>query len=112
MLTIQYYTPEERERLIAEFADKFLIEERNIAEGNFLVFSDEPAKPPVQMVTVPKAEFDAIKNTQKELDAVKEESKELKLAIAESAEVQQQDNLENQLAVAELVETLTNKGVL
>lgn len=53
-----------------------------------------------------------IKDLQKELNIVKEENKELKLAIVESAEAQQQDKIENQLAIAEVVETLTNKGVL
>lgn len=46
------------------------------------------------------------------LELLQEETQKLKLAIAESAEVQQQDNTENQLAIAELVETLTNKEVL
>lgn len=53
-----------------------------------------------------------VEQLQQENEELKVENKELKLAIAESAEVQQQEKLENQLAVAELVETLTNKGVL
>lgn len=57
----------------------------------------------------PKTEMELMKE---ELATVKAENKELKLAIAESAEAQQQDKIENQLAVAEVVETLTNKGVL
>ncbi len=47
-----------------------------------------------------------------EIELLREETQQLKLAIAESAEIQQQDNTENQLAVAELVETLTNEGVI
>ncbi|MFJ5565194.1 hypothetical protein [Lysinibacillus xylanilyticus] len=47
-----------------------------------------------------------------EIQLLQEATNELRLAIAESAEVQQQDNTENQVAVAELVETLTTKGVI
>jgi len=47
-----------------------------------------------------------------EIELLQEETKALKLAIAESAEAQQRDKVENQIAVAELVETLTNKEVL
>ncbi|KMY28301.1 hypothetical protein ACZ11_24040 [Lysinibacillus xylanilyticus] len=47
-----------------------------------------------------------------ENEELKVENKDLKLALAESVEAQQPDKLENQLAVAELVEILTNKGVL
>ena len=36
----QYTTNEERELLVNENKDKFLVEEMNIQEGNFLVFSD------------------------------------------------------------------------
>ncbi|MCG7437181.1 hypothetical protein [Lysinibacillus fusiformis] len=46
------------------------------------------------------------------LELLQEETQQLKLAIAESAEAQQRDKVENQIAVAELVETLTNKEVL
>ncbi|MEB2301753.1 hypothetical protein LAV72_19295 [Lysinibacillus xylanilyticus] len=53
-----------------------------------------------------------VEQLQQENEELKVENKELKLAIAESAEVQQRDKIENQLAVAELVETLTNKEVL
>lgn len=37
----QYQSLEERELLIHEHSDLFLIEEHNITEGNFLVFADE-----------------------------------------------------------------------
>lgn len=46
------------------------------------------------------------------LELLQEETKALKLAITESAEAQQQDKIQNQLAIAELVETLTTKEVL
>ncbi|MBG9692643.1 hypothetical protein ABD91_17810 [Lysinibacillus sphaericus] len=99
---IQYHSQEERQNIIETNKSLFLIGERNITEGNFLIFSDERPKPPVVMVTVPKEEF----------DAVKEENKELKLAIAESVEAQQQDKIENQLAIAELAELIASKEVL
>jgi|GEM_PF-1382001 len=47
-----------------------------------------------------------------ENEELKVENQELKLALAESAEAQQQDKILNQLALAELVETLTTKGGL
>lgn len=36
----QYKTVDERNEIISENNDKFLIEEQNLFEGNFLVFSD------------------------------------------------------------------------
>lgn len=53
-----------------------------------------------------------VEQLQQENEELKVENKELKLALAESAEAQQQDKIENQLAIAEVVETLTTKGVL
>lgn len=38
--TVQYDTDTERSDLIAEHSGLYLIEERNITEGNFLVFTD------------------------------------------------------------------------
>lgn len=48
----------------------------------------------------------------KKIDELEKENKELKLAIVESAEAQQQDKLENQLAIAELAELIATKEVL
>ncbi|MGE6603937.1 hypothetical protein ACQKEY_19805 [Lysinibacillus fusiformis] len=62
MLTIQYYSQEEREQLIVKHSNKFLIEERNITEGNFLVFSDTP-NTNVLPVVVTKDEFDELKTS-------------------------------------------------
>jgi len=53
-----------------------------------------------------------IEQLRQENEAVKEENKTLMLALAESVEAQHQDQIENQLAVVELVELLTTKGVL
>ena len=36
----QYSTPEERQSVIEANIDKILIEEHNITEGNFLIFTD------------------------------------------------------------------------
>ncbi|MEE3805468.1 hypothetical protein V2H29_00730 [Lysinibacillus fusiformis] len=47
-----------------------------------------------------------------EIEILRDENRDLKLALAESVEAQQQGKIENQLAIAELVETLTTKGVL
>lgn len=47
-----------------------------------------------------------------ENEELKIENKELKLALAELAEAQQQDKIENQLAIAELAEVVANKEVL
>ncbi len=47
-----------------------------------------------------------------ENEELKVENKELKLALAESAEAQQQDKIENQVAIAELAELITTKEVL
>ncbi|HAU35492.1 MAG TPA: hypothetical protein DCW76_14640 [Lysinibacillus sp.] len=47
-----------------------------------------------------------------EIEVLRDENRDLKIALAESVEAQQQDKIENQLAIAELVETLQTKGVL
>ncbi|MFJ5564835.1 hypothetical protein [Lysinibacillus xylanilyticus] len=57
----------------------------------------------------PKTEMEILKE---ELATVKAENKDLKLALAESAEAQQQDKIENQLAIAELAELIATKEVL
>lgn len=38
----KYCNNEERETIISENTDKYLVREENISEGNFLVFSDAP----------------------------------------------------------------------
>jgi len=38
----EYHDNDERQSIIDEHSDKFLIEEQNITEGNFLIFSDVP----------------------------------------------------------------------
>jgi|LSQX01.2.fsa_nt_gb hypothetical protein len=38
----QYENQEERNQLIQSNSDKYLIEEQNIIDGNFLIFTDTP----------------------------------------------------------------------
>ncbi|MFF2793314.1 hypothetical protein [Lysinibacillus xylanilyticus] len=54
----------------------------------------------------PKTEMEILKE---ELAIVKAENKDLKLASAKSVEAQQQDKIENQLAIAELAELIATK---
>lgn len=39
-MTYRYTTAEEREQILADNAHKMLVEERNLLEGDFLVFED------------------------------------------------------------------------
>ncbi|WP_342504191.1 hypothetical protein [Lysinibacillus sp. FSL L8-0126] len=52
-----------------------------------------------------------IQKLRNEMATVKAENEDLKLAIVESAEAQQQDKIENQLAIAELAELIATKEV-
>lgn len=65
-----------------------------------------------EYVEAPLTPEQIIQNLQNELAAVKTENEDLKLAIVESAEAQQQDKIENQLAIAELAELIATKEVL
>lgn len=56
--TFQFNSLEEREQLIIEHSGKYLVEEQNITEGNFLVFSDTMLEPPKVYVNVPQLEFE------------------------------------------------------
>lgn len=44
----QYDTEEEREQLMNANSDKRLIEQRNITEGNFLIFTDQLSEQSLQ----------------------------------------------------------------
>lgn len=47
----EYKSQDERQNILNQNTDKFLIEEQNIAEGNFLIFSDvQPSLPKVQII--------------------------------------------------------------
>lgn len=59
-LKLEYKDLAERERLIAEHSTLFIIEEQNITEGNFLIFSETPMEPPRVYVSVPLEELEAL----------------------------------------------------
>ncbi|MGE7131175.1 hypothetical protein [Lysinibacillus xylanilyticus] len=59
-----------------------------------------------------KAELSNHPEVYERLAELEKENKDLKLALAESAEAQQQDKIENQLAIAELAELIATKGDL
>lgn len=61
----KYTKEEERQKIIEDNKDKYLIEEQNIIEGNFLIFSDEKPLPPVippETVTISKKEYEDLQN--------------------------------------------------
>lgn len=45
----QYFSQEEREDLLLKNNDLILVEEQNITEGNFLVFSDVEVEKPINL---------------------------------------------------------------
>lgn len=92
----QYTSEVEREELLLGNADKRLIEEQNISDGNFLIFTDEPYAPDVNQ----------------RVSTLEQDKSILELALAESIEKQETDRVTNQLVVAELIEALTIKGSL
>ena len=50
---IQYETPAEKETLLRENESKYLIEEQNLFDGNFLIFSEErPVDPQIEVQTL------------------------------------------------------------
>lgn len=60
----EYKTEEERQSILSNNADKFLIEEQNISEGNFLIFSDiQPPQPEVK-VLIKEEDLNEIKQNQ------------------------------------------------
>ncbi len=72
----EYKDLEERELIISQNKDKYLIEEQNLLEGNFLIFSDEEPKPP-EIILSPEEllnnEIKTIKEKMLEQDKVIEE---------------------------------------
>lgn len=59
--TYQYTNEEERSRVLDQNSHLILIEEQNITEGSFLIFSDVPLPEPIVYVTVPQEEFESLK---------------------------------------------------
>jgi hypothetical protein len=68
-LKIQYHSQQERENIINEHSSLILVEEQNISEGNFLIFSDSPPEQIVENVytNVPQSEIEAMKQSIAEL---------------------------------------------
>lgn len=59
----QYNNDEERQKILADNIEKHLIEERNVTEGNFLIFTDiKPLDIEVQTIK------EQLKTTQEALD--------------------------------------------
>lgn len=67
--TVQYYSNQERELLLLDNSDLILVEEKNIIEGNFLVFSDVPIEEKIITIytNVPEEEFNSLKAENKAL---------------------------------------------
>lgn len=53
----QYISQAERDSLIRQNANLFMVEEQNISEGNFLIFSDVPSEKTVVYTNVPEKDF-------------------------------------------------------
>lgn len=70
--TVQYKNDAERKTFIESHNHLYLVEEKNIIEGNFLIFSDtlpEPPEPPKVYVSVPEEEFEGLKQDNQLLKA-------------------------------------------
>ena len=63
----EYETEEERQQLIDDNENLYLIEEQNLFTGNFLIFSEEPK---VVYKNVPEGEFEELKLRQDLQDQV------------------------------------------
>ena len=57
--TIQYFNQPERKEYLEQNVDLFLVEERNIVDGNFLIFSDEKEHNFI-FTNVPKEDFEVL----------------------------------------------------
>lgn len=95
---IQYFVENEKKSIIEEqlALGEPLYGEANITEGNFLLFGKE--EPALQPPT--------------EIELLKQENATIQLALAETIEKQETDQVHNQVALAEVIETLYTKGVL
>lgn len=71
----EYHTIEERNSIVNEFSHLFLIEEQNITEGNFLIFSDSPNMENSKVIytNVPEEEFNQLKEDMKITQSVIDE---------------------------------------
>jgi hypothetical protein len=59
----EYSNNTERENIVNGNSNLYLIEEQNITEGNFLIYSDVPIEPETEVIymNVPQEDFDSIK---------------------------------------------------
>ncbi|WP_214684653.1 hypothetical protein [Exiguobacterium sp. s155] len=73
----QYRDEQERRDLIERHPNLFLIEEQNVEEGNFLIFSEKPT--PVQIVYT--------QISADEIEALKAENQALNTAVVELYEI-------------------------
>lgn len=67
MLKVQYKTREEREQILANNVGLYLIEEQNITEGNFLIFSDKPNEH-IEVTVATKEDYNILENRIKTLE--------------------------------------------
>lgn len=64
ILKIEYQNDSERTNLLNENSNLIIIEEQNVTEGNFLIFSDIPLEPRIIYTEVPEQEFKNLKSRQ------------------------------------------------
>jgi hypothetical protein len=85
--TIQYHTDSERNDILSQDSNLVLLEEQNITEGNFLIFSDNPTvdQKDIVYVNVDQQEFNKMQSQFKTYD---EKYKELDLNTTTLADVQ------------------------
>lgn len=67
-LKFEYTSQEQRQSLIIQHSDKTLVEEQNILDGNFLIFSEEPPNN-IIYTQVNEEEFNRIKAENETLKA-------------------------------------------
>lgn len=67
--TIQFQSEDEKDSILAENKDLYLIEVMYITEGNFLVFSDTLPESDIVYKDVSQVEFENIKQRQEATDA-------------------------------------------
>lgn len=58
----QYNNDIERGDILLNNADKALVGEENITDGDFLIFSDIEPIPTTEMITIPQSEYEALQN--------------------------------------------------
>jgi len=68
-IKFQYFTNSEREEIINNNSSLYLIEEQNIIDGNFLIFSDSPLDLETRKnIVLPEEEYNDIINRVSDLE--------------------------------------------